>query len=383
MTAVDWIILGFTLLLALYGYIQGFIVGALSLAGFAAGAFLGTRLGPELLPGGSQSPYAPLFGLGGALVAGVVLATGLESLGAGLRRLLPGGRAFGAVDGLLGAALTACVALGIAWIAGAVALQTPGVRTLRQDVQRSVVIRGLNAVLPPSGPVLNALARFDPSPKVEAGPPEVRAPRGSILRDRDARAARASVVRVLGTACGLRLQGSGWVAAPGVVVTNAHVVAGERDTVVQIGLGGARLAATPVAFDPRNDVAVLRVGGLDAPALRLAASATRGRAAAILGYPENGPYDTRAARLGDTETVLTRDVYGGGPIQREIISLRGLVRSGNSGGPAVDAQGRVVATIFATTRDQRPKGGFGVPNEVVRRALVGASGPVSTGSCAG
>jgi len=382
-TAVDWIIVAFVLLLAAYGFMQGFIVGALSLVGFAGGAFLGTRLGPELLSDGAQSPYAPLFGLAGALLAGIVLATGLESIGFGLRRRLGRGRGFGAVDGLVGATLTACVALGIAWIAGAVALQTPGARKLRGDIQRSVVLRELNAALPPSGPVLNALARFDPSPKVEAQAPEVAAPRGAILRDRDVKAARSSVVRVLGTACGLGIQGSGWVAAPGVVVTNAHVVAGERDTVVQIGLDGAKLDATPIAFDPRNDVAVLRVSGLDVPSLPLAADVRRERPAAILGYPEDGPYDARAGRVGDTEAALAQDAYGRGPLQREITLLRGLVRSGNSGGPMVDGGGRVVTTIFATTRGERRSGGFGVPNEVVRRTLAGASGPVSTESCAG
>lgn len=382
MTTIDWIIVGFTLLLAFYGWAQGFVVGALSLAGFALGAVLGTRLGPELLPAGSSSPYAPLFGLAGALVAGAILATGLESLGFGLRRLLPRGRVFGAVDGLLGAGLTACVALGIAWIAGAVALQTPGARQLRRDIQRSVVLRELNAVLPPSGPILNALARFDPSPRVDAPTPQVAAPRGSILRDPDVRAVRRSVVRVLGTACGLGIQGSGWVAAPGIVVTNAHVVAGESDTVVQQGLDGARLDATPIAFDPRNDVAVLRVSGLGAPALRLAGTATRGAAAAILGYPENGPYDARPGRVGDTQEVLAQDAYGRGPVRRELTSLRGLVRSGNSGGPMVDGRGQVVTTIFATTRGSGRRGGFGVPNDVVRRTLDGASGSVDTGPCA-
>ena len=383
MTAVDWIIIAFVVLLGGYGFLQGFIVGALSLVGFGGGAILGTRLGPELLSGGAQSPYAPLFGLAGALLAGIVLATGLESIGFGVRRRLGGGRGFGVVDGLLGATLTACVALGIAWIAGAVALQTPGARQLRADIQRSVVLRELNAVLPPSGPVLNALARFDPSPRVEAPAPEVAAPRGAILRDRDVRAARASVVRVLGTACGLGLQGSGWVAAPGLVVTNAHVVAGETDTVVQVRPEGPELDATPVAFDPRNDVAVLRVDGLDAPVLPLAATVRRGRPAAILGYPENGPYDARAGRVGDTQAVLAQDAYGRGPVEREITLLRGFVRSGNSGGPMVDGEGRVVTTIFATTRGERRRGGFGVPNEVVRRAVAEATGPVSTESCAG
>jgi S1-C subfamily serine protease len=382
LTGVDWIIIGFTLLLAVYGYAQGFIVGALSLVGFAAGAVLGTRLGPELLPEGASSPYAPLFGLAGALLAGAILATGLETVAFGLRRRLPGGRGLSAVDGVLGAALTACVALGIAWIAGAVALQTPGARDLRRDIQRSVVLRRLNAVLPPSGPILNALARVDPFPQVDAPSPEVARPRGSILRDRDVVAARRSVVRVLGTACGLGIQGSGWVAAPGVVVTNAHVVAGESDTVVQAGLDGQKYAATPLAFDPRNDIAVLRVEGLGAPALPLAGSATRGRAAAILGYPENGPYDPRAGRVGDTQVVLAQNAYGQGPVRREITSLRGLVRSGNSGGPMVDGRGRVVTTIFAATTGAGEHGGFGVPNDVVSATLQGARGSVDTGPCA-
>jgi S1-C subfamily serine protease len=382
MTTVDWIIVAFTLLLALYGWAQGFVVGALSLAGFALGAVLGTRLGPALLPDGSDSPYAPVFGLAGALVAGAILATGLETLGFGLRRLLPKGRVFGTIDGVLGAALTACVALGIAWIVGAVALQTPGARELRRDIQRSSVLRELNAILPPSGPILNALARFDPSPRVDAPTPEVAAPRGSILRDPQVRAARRSVVRVLGTACGLGIQGSGWVARPGVVVTNAHVVAGEDDTVVQRGTDGPRLGATPIAYDPRNDIAVLRVQGLDAPALPLAPAVPRGTPGAILGYPENGPFDSRASRLGDTEIVLSEDAYGRGPIRREITSLRGLVRSGNSGGPVVDGGGRVLTTVFAATRGGTRRGGFGVPNDVVRRALQGAGGSTSTGACA-
>src|SRR5437660_1700635 len=136
MTAVDWGIVAFCVLLAFYGYLQGFIVGVMSLAGFAAGAFIGTRLGPLLVSGGSHSQYAPLFGLLGALVAGGVLATGLEGVGVRVRRALwlPGLRT---VDGILGAALTACVGLGIAWILGAAAIGSAGSPALRADVQHS------------------------------------------------------------------------------------------------------------------------------------------------------------------------------------------------------------------------------------------------------
>src|ERR1700742_5211250 len=175
MSALDWVIVGFTVLLAFYGYLQGFIVGALSLAGFAVGAFVGTRLAPLLLSQGARSPSAPLFGLLGALLAGGVFASGLEGVGARVRSALrlPGLRT---VDGLLGAALTACVGLGIAWIIGAVAFDASGSRPLRTDIQNSTILRALDQILPPSGPILNALSRFDPLPSVRGPAPNVPAP---------------------------------------------------------------------------------------------------------------------------------------------------------------------------------------------------------------
>jgi S1-C subfamily serine protease len=384
MTTLDWVIVAFVALLGVAGLRRGFIVGALSLAGLVAGAVAGARVGPLLLPGGSHSPYAPLVALSGALMVGGLLASALEMLGARLRRGLwiPG---LGALDGLLGALLSMAVALGLTWLAGAVVLQTPALRDLRGDVQRSFVLRQLNAALPPSGPILNALARFDPLPQLAGPGADVEPPSRAVLRAPGVREAAPSVVRILGTACGLGIAGSGWVAAPGLVVTNAHVVAGEQDTVVQApGDGAGSRDATVVRFDVRNDLAVLRVDGLGAPALRLAADAASGTAGAILGYPLNGPFDVRAGRVGATRTVVSEDAYGRGPVRRSVTPLRGRVRSGNSGGPIVDARGRVLATVFAATTSGEP-GGYGVPNAVVRDALAAASagGPVSSGACAG
>jgi S1-C subfamily serine protease len=322
-----------------------------------------------------------VLALGGAILGGTLLAVVLEKLGRSVRRfmLVPG---IGIVDGLLGALLSACLGLGLAWLFGAVALQTPGARELRSDIQRSEILSRLNDALPPSGPVLNALARFDPFPAISGPSADVPAPRAAIARDPQVQAAAVSVVRIRGTACGLGVEGSGWVAAPGIVVTNAHVVSGQDDTVVQVGGRGPSLVATAVAFDARNDVAVLRVSGLSAPALPLASSAQSGALGAILGYPQNGPYDVRAARLGGTQSVLSQDAYGRGPVRRSMTSLRGLVRPGNSGGPVVDGDGRVVTTVFAATRGRRPRGGYGVPNAIVRDTLARASRPVDTGPCA-
>jgi S1-C subfamily serine protease len=230
--------------------------------------------------------------------------------------------------------------------------------------------------------VLNALARFDPFPTLRGPSADVPAPRAAIARDADVAAASASVVRVLGSACGLGVSGSGWVARDGIVVTNAHVVAGQTDTVVQLRGEGPRLAAEALVVDPRDDVAVLRVPGLRARPLTLAREAPSGEAAAILGFPRNGPFTVRAARVGATRGVMSSDAYGEGPVRRSVTALRGVVRPGNSGGPVVDARGRVVATVFAARLGEGPRGGYGVPNAVVRRALARARGPVDTGPCA-
>jgi S1-C subfamily serine protease len=386
-TAVDWLIVAFCALLAFYGYVQGFIIGILSLAGFVAGALIGTRLVPLLLPGGSHSQYAPLFGLLGALLAGGVLASGFEGIGIHVRRTLrlPG---LHTVDGVLGAALTACVGLGIAWIVGAVAAQSSGSPVLRRDVQRSAILRELNQLLPPAGPILNALARIDPLPSVNGPVADVPPPARGILGVPGVRSAFSRVAKITGTACGLGIEGSGWVAAPGLVVTNAHVVAGETDTTVQLESGPSGLHAQVVAFDAHDDVAVLRVAGLGASPLALAPNPSSGTAVAILGYPVDGPFNAQPGRIGQTEDATTEDAYGNGPVTRSIESLRGLVRPGNSGGPLVNAAGQVEGTVFAAltgTTSSREGDGLAIPNAIVRATLARAqrSGPVSSGQCAG
>jgi S1-C subfamily serine protease len=381
LTALDWIIVALTLVTAAAGFFQGFVVGAATMAGFAGGLLVGARVGQALVASGSHSPYAPLFGLIGALVGGLLFGSILEALGHGVRRRLTA-PSLGLIDGFAGALLSAAVALGVVWLAGAVALQSPQTRGLRADIQRSAILRALNGALPPSGPVLNALARFDPFPTINGPPVDVSAPRAAIARDGDVRGAAEGVVKVQGTTCGLGIEGSGWIARDDTVVTNAHVVAGQRDTIVQLGGTGPRLTARAVVFDPPDDIAILRVDGLGGRTLPIASDPRAGRSAAILGFPENGPYDVRAGRLGSTRDVLTQDAYGRGPVRRSITTLRGVVRPGNSGGPMVDAAGRVVTTVFAAARSG-PPGGYGVPNAVVERDLERAGGEVSTGPCAG
>ena len=381
MTGIDWLIVGVIVLLGLFGWAQGFVAGALALFGFAAGAFIGTRIGPLVLDEGSRSPWSPAFALVGALIAGMVFAIGFEGIGARLRGRVTSPAAT-AVDGFLGSVLTACVGIGIVWVLGALALANGG--EARREVQRSTILQAINVVLPPSSGLLDALARLDPFPRIDGPEARVPAPSAGIARAEGVRAAADSVVKILGNACGLGVEGSGWVAGNGLVVTNAHVVAGQKDTRVLVRGREPGLDAVAVSFDPKNDLAVLRVEGLDAPALQLDPNPKTGTSAAILGFPGNGPYDVRAGRVGETREVITQDAYGQGPVRRSITSLRGAVRSGNSGGPMVDKDGQVVTTVFAATTSG-PRGGFGVPNAIAREALQRSqtSNGVSTGPCTG
>jgi uncharacterized membrane protein required for colicin V production len=372
----DWIALALIALLAIAGYFRGLLTAALSLAGIIGGALLGARLAPYLLPGGSSSRYTTLFALGGAIFCAIVLEAFGSYLGTRMRssmRLKP----LRAIDSAGGLLIGAATGLAVVWVLGTVLLLIPGQTNLRQNAQRSVIVRHLNELLPPST-VLHALARIDPLLAIEGplalGPP----PNPAILNRPGVREAAPSVVRVLGYACGLGIAGSGWVARPELVVTAAHVIAGEDSTTVQPP-GGLALDSEAVAFDPKNDVAVLRVPGLQARRLRMV-DPKPGTPVALLGYPGNGALTSEPGRIGETATITTDDAYGRGPVARLITSLRGRIDHGDSGGPAIDASGAVQATMFAARVGGT--GGYGVPAQVVRRALARARPSVSTGPCA-
>jgi S1-C subfamily serine protease len=373
-TPVDWFIVGFAVLTALTGLRRGLLASALGLGGFVLGAVVGARLAPQFLHGGATSPYTPLVGLAGAVLLAALFQGVGSMVGSMARGSMLGIPPLRALDSAGGAVLGAATGFGLAWVLGAAALQVPGQVELRQRAQQSEILQFLNELVPPRD-VLRALVRVDPFPTIAgpAVPTEPVDPR--VLRLPGVRKAAPSVVRILGTACGLGVEGSGWVVSPGVVVTNAHVVAGETDTVVVPIDGTPRLDATAIAFDRRNDIAILRVPGLRAPSLALV-DPRPGAAVAILGYPENGPFDAEAGRVGDTSAVLPRP---GKPLPSLITSLAGLVRHGNSGGPAVDGTGAVQATVFASS--ENTQGGYGIPARLVREAIASASGPVSTGDC--
>ena len=383
MSAIDIGIVVFALAMAAIGFERGLVGSALPLAGFVAGVAVGARVGPALLSDGSESAYAPAVAAIGGVLVGLFLAVALDGLGSRLSERLRSDPLRRSADGVGGALLLAALALGVAWVFGAVALNAPGdTGDLRRSVQRSTVLASLNDVLPPSGPLLNTLRRIDPTPSVRGPEADVASPDRRLADDEEVRAASSSVVRVLGTACGLGVAGSGWVAGPGLVVTNAHVVAGADDTTVTAP-GAGELEAVAVHYEPRNDLAVLRVDGIGAGPLELVGQPRRGTSGATAGYPGNGPLTLTPARLGRTGTVISRDSYGRGPLERSMTPFRGPVRGGNSGGPVLDGEGRVLTTVFASELgSDGPPSGLGVPNRIVAAALDGPLRPTDTGPCA-
>src|SRR5919204_725763 len=376
-TALDWIAVGVVLLAALGGAAQGFVWSALSLAGLVTGAVVGGRLAPLLLSGGASSPYSPVLAVAGAVTLAVAFEVVGSTVGAALRGR-QNRRFLRDLDSAAGVVAGALVGLAVVWVLGAMVLQLPGQAQLRRAVQRSELLQRLNAIVPPRT-LLNALGRIDPFQSIAGPPLPTQPPDPRVLAQPGVQEAAPSVVRVLGTACGLGVEGSGWVARPGLVVTAAHVVAGESDTVVEPLGSSRRLSARAVAFDSHNDVAVLRVPRLSAGPLRLV-DARPGAPVAILGYPGDGSFTARPGRIGVTTFALTQDAYGRGPVGRTVTTLRARIRHGDSGGPAVDRTGAVQTTVYAA-RVGAVGSGFGVPTTAVRTALRSAGDAVSTGPC--
>jgi len=379
LNAADWIAIAIVLIAAVGGLRRGLVLSAFSLVGLAAGAYIGSRVAPHLLHGGSSSTWTPVAGLLGAVLGAVLFQFAALTAGSFIR----GGMrltALRAIDSAGGLLLGGAIGVAIVWVGASVALLSPGETGFRREVERSEIVKQLDSALPPRT-LLNLLDRIDPLPSV-VGPRAPSLPPGKgVLRDPSIRAATTRIVKVLGTACGVGIEGSGWVAGRNLIVTAAHVVAGEQDTSVRIPGRLLPPEANVVVLDIHNDVAVLRVSGIDLKPLRLA-EPREGASVAILGYPLDGGLTARPGRIGRTATVLTQDALERGPVTRSITAVAGRIEHGDSGGPAVDAAGRVESMIFAAHR--RSASGYGVPPSIIRSDLARAgTRPVTdNNSCA-
>jgi S1-C subfamily serine protease len=204
-----------------------------------------------------------------------------------------------------------------------------------------------------------------------------------LLTDPDVTRARQGVVRVRSTnRCDQGVEGSGFVYAPDRVMTNAHVVAGVGNPTVDVG--GSSETGRVVYYDPQTDVAVIAVPTGTIRPLRLTSSTSPGEGVAILGYPQNGPYDVEVGRVRADQRLRSPDIYGHGTVIREVLSLRGLIRPGNSGGPVVDSAGRVVGVVFAASVTNSDTGYALSSDQVSGAASRGrvSSRTVSTQGCA-
>src|SRR5918994_121885 len=366
---LDVFIALFVVAVILRGARTGFLAGVFSLVGVVVGASAGSRIAPSLMPEDGNPIYGAGITLGSIFAFAVLGEVVARTVGGSIRNRLTN-PASETLDGLGGAALGFALSLVLVWAVGVFALQSPPLAGLHPAVQDSRILQSLNERMP-SGLLTRAVADLEPLPRIKGPEPKVAAPESSIVGDPDVRSASARTLRVTGIACGYGVEGSGWVAGRDLVVTNAHVVAGETTTRVQIGGTGRYLSAEVVAFDERNDISVLRVDGLGLTPLPLA-TPKPGEPAAVIGFPENGPLDIEPARTGSTQRVVSSDAYDHGPVERVVTSFRVYVRPGNSGGPAVDADGRVVSTIFASRTDS-DNSGYGVPSRIIQRHLKAAT----------
>ncbi|HIZ97645.1 MAG TPA: MarP family serine protease [Candidatus Janibacter merdipullorum] len=397
------IILDIVLLLVLGAYATGMyraglVAGALSIVGLLGGGLLALWGLPALLQEWSLAAEDPLV-RGLALIVGVLAAAALgQQLGARLGERWRSWVTFEpakVADSLLGAVAAVVVGAGLIWfLAGAVIGTLPS--PAPQAVTSSRVLQGIDRAMPAEADrvLSNAYNALDVNgfPRVFTGvaPEAIRPvdpPDPGVVEGQGVEAAADSVVKVTGMAadCGRGSSGSGWVAAPQRVVTNAHVVAGVDRPSVQVGGEGQRYAATTVAFDPQRDVAVLAVPGLDAPALPSGESQEHGDAVVVAGFPLGGPYDVEPGRVRDRIEARGAGIDGTLGATRDVYSVSARVEQGNSGGPLLSTTGQVVGTVFAKSVSSSGTG-YVLTLDETRPVLeegTRATEAVDTGSCSG
>jgi S1-C subfamily serine protease len=389
-SVLDLVLIVVAIAFAANGYRQGLVVGFLGFLGFLGGALLGVQVSPlvaERVDAGVGRVLVALLVVFAIASLGQALAV---VVGSALRRRLPGKRTRTA-DNLGGAVVSVLAALLVVWMVAAPLASAP-VPWLASQVRRSAVIAGVDNAMPDSvrrlyaslgaavdqGDFPEVFGRLTPTKVTPVEAPDPRLASSAVVRS-----AGRSVVKVLGEApsCNRRLEGTGFVFAPQRVMTNAHVVAGTQRLVIEVG--GDRYDARVVVYDPARDLAVLAVPGLSAPILRFTGPARPGSDAIVVGYPLDGPYTAVSARVRDIRQVRGPDIYNDATVDREVYTIRATVRSGNSGGPLLAADGSVYGVIFAAAVDD-PQTGFALTareSAPVVAAGRAASAAVDTGAC--
>ncbi|RDI47064.1 MarP family serine protease [Nocardia mexicana] len=379
------------LLAASSGWRQGAVASALAFLGVVLGAVAGILIAPHILIHISEGRKRVLVGV--VLIVALVIIG--EVAGMVLGRAARSGMTHPftrSVDSVVGAALQTVAVLVTAWLL-ALPLASSSQPSIAAAVNGSRVLSDVNQVAPDwlrklpnefskllnTSGLPDVIGPFGRAPIAAVEPPDP-----TVLDSPVALDLQHSVLRIRGVApsCQRALEGSGFVVGPERVMTNAHVVAGTNT--VQVDTARGPLDATVVLFDPSKDVAVLDVPGLNAPVIPMAPSAAKsGQNAIVLGYPGGGPYTASAARVRETLELTGPDIYKTGTVEREVYTVRGRVRAGNSGGPLVDTDGQVLGLVFgAAVVDEDT--GYALTLNEVRGDLEAAeksNGPVPTGDC--
>jgi S1-C subfamily serine protease len=390
---VDGILILLMLVFAISGYRQGFVIGALSFGGFFSGALIGLQVGPLIANQFADGAIRVVVSLVSIFALAVLGQTLAGWFGTRLRRAIVS-KPLQRVDDAGGAVVSLVAVLLVAWLV-AVPLGSSSLPWLNREVRSSAVLGGINQLMPQQARALSSALRttLDTNgfPDVFGGltptkAREVAAPDRALERSQVVQNSKRSVIKVLGTAesCSRRIEGSGFVYADQRVMTNAHVVAGTNS--IDVEVNGDRLPGDVVVYDPRRDLAVIHVPRLEAPVMPFVQKpAATGADAIVLGFPLDGPYDARAARVRDVSNITGPDIYeSGNDVTREIYTIKALVRSGNSGGPLVTPNGRVLGVIFAAAADDRNVGFAVTAKEAAGVAQQGIERTrrVRTGDCA-
>ncbi|MEU4150917.1 MarP family serine protease [Streptomyces sp. NPDC026659] len=398
MNVLDILLLAAAAWFAVVGYRQGFVVGILSVTGFLGGGLVTVYALPviwDAVTGGRK--VGTTLAVVAVVVVIVVASVGqalTTHLGGRLRRHITWSPAR-ALDATGGALVNVAAMLLVAWLLGSALAQTT-LPTVGREVRDSRVLVGMDQMLPGQADIwfkdfTSVLAQngfpqvfspFSNEPIQEVQPPDPALARSAV-----AVRAQRSIVKVTGTAhsCGKVLEGTGFVFGDRRVMTNAHVVGGVEEPTVQIGGEGRKYEARVVLYDWRRDIAVLDVPDLTAPALRFSTQdADGGNGAIVAGFPENGSYDVRAARVRGRITANGPDIYHRGTVARDVYSLYATVRQGNSGGPLLTPKGRVYGVVFAKSLDDAETGYALTADEIRADIAKGrtATEQVGTDNCA-
>ena len=390
MNFLDWCLVVLALAYALSGYWQGFIAGAFATAGLVLGGLVGIWLAPVLLGDAAPSLWVSLGALFVVLVMASIGQAALQFIGTRLRAKLTW-QPIRAVDAVGGAALSMVAVLLVAWMLG-VAISGSRIPGISPQVRDSRVLLAVNDVMPARAQ--QALRSFDQvvgssffprylEPFARERIVNVPPAQARVVRDPDVRDARKSVFKVRSNnRCGSGVEGTGFLYAPGKLMTNAHVVAGVTEPMVRTGNTSVR--GTVVYYNPDVDIAVIDVPDLEGPTISFDLNGRERQQGAVLGYPQDGPYDAQPVRIRSDQRLRSPDIYGNGTVTRHVFSVRGLIRPGNSGGPLVSTAGKVLGVVFAASVSDKQTG-YALTSDQVRRAAalgLNSDEKVSSGNCA-